>query len=114
MLNAAFSDLISLEEESNKKRPGPSLEAVKNAFTALKRGQQIFWSTLSWEDWVRTCSQMAGVIIEELDNSSEESFGTPKSTHSADEFHEPAESFHDKTGKTLNFYLPFWSERLSR
>lgn len=42
---------------------------------------------------------MAGVIIEELDNSSEESFDTPKSSHSADEFHEPAESLQDNTSE---------------
>ena len=43
---------------------------------------------------------MSGVIIEELDNSSEESFDTPKSSHSADEFHEPAESFENKSGRS--------------
>lgn len=42
--------------------------------------------------------KMAGVVIEELDNSSEDSFGTPKSSHSNDEFHDPALDPQEKPG----------------
>ena len=43
--------------------------------------------------------QMPGVIITELDNSSEESFGTPKSDHSAEEFHETEDHLPEQQGK---------------
>ena len=61
---------------------------------------------------ILSMNQMSGVIIEELDNSSEESFGTPKSSHSADEFHEPAESFQDKPGKSGNASLAIYPSEL--
>ena len=44
---------------------------------------------------------MSGVIIEELDDSSEDSFGTPKSAQSTEAFHDPEESS-ERKGKSAS------------
>ena len=62
--------------------------------------------TLHCQKKIFQITQMSGVIITELDNSSEESFDTPKSSHSADEFHEPAESLQDNT--SMSVQLSTW------
>lgn len=75
---------------------------------------QGFWSNPwgKFQAWRRigAIQDMSGVIIEELDNSSEDSFGTPKSAESADAFHDTADSPLRRGETCLNIVLPKFHE----